>query len=628
MMELFEVMVQSWCFDHRTVEAGAREGDFVLFVGPVFTREVVTVPRRTRLYVSRAAYVAALAVLLGTAWQVLTGTQLVRNLGDLARFSALVFQILATLQLVVTAFFAATSAAIAVSQEKDRHTLVLLLTTSLSNAELVLGRLLASLLGVLTLVAAAFPLFVFLTLLGGVSLGQLLRSLGVTVASIIMCGSLGSTIALWREKTFQTLAMTSLALFFWTAGWELLAWDVLALEPTGVAWDSWAVAFSPWHAMLEAVRPLPEPGPALGWFGDSVPVFFVSAAAFAILLNGLAIFRVRAWNTSSEARSSRRSTLADYARDEVPSLARTTQSIPPQRPLAADQPTRHVWDNPILWREIRTWAYGRRIVIIRLVYALLFALAAFALRSLDEAHAVLSRLDVALPLVPLLVLSLMLVNAQAVTSLTSERDARAIDLLLVTDLTPKEFVFGKLAGIIYNTKEMILLPAMLCGYLWYLRAVNLEDLAYLLGGWLVMNAFAAMLGVHAGMTYSHSRVAISVSLGTLFFLFIGVATSMRIMVAFSGSFTAQFQSFWASIVGGGIGLYVALGMRNPSPAIALAAFLCPLATFYALTSFLLDHTLAVFLVVSLTYGFTTAAMLIPAIFEFDVATGRTGNDES
>jgi hypothetical protein len=31
----------------------------------------------------------------------------------------------------------------------------------------------------------------------------------------------------------------------------------------------------------------------------------------------------------------------------------------------------------------------------------------------------------------------------------------------------------------------------------------------------------------------------------------------------------------------------------------------------------------VFLIVAFTYGLTTAAMLVPAISEFDVATGRT-----
>ncbi len=44
-------------------------------------------------------------------------------------------------------------------------------------------------------------------------------------------------------------------------------------------------------------------------------------------------------------------------------------------------------------------------------------------------------------------------------------------------------------------------------------------------------------------------------------------------------------------------------------------------------AFLLGGTLAVFLVTTAAYGFTTAAMLVPAIYEFDVATGRTTIEE-
>jgi hypothetical protein len=214
-----------------------------------------------------------------------------------------------------------------------------------------------------------------------------------------------------------------------------------------------------------------------------------------------------------------------------------------------------------------------------------------------------------------------------VTSLTAERDARALDLLLVTDLTPREFIFGKLAGALYNTKEMLLLPMTLCSYLWWAEQISLENLVYLLSGWLVMVGFVTMLGVHCGMNYANSRAAIAVSVGTVFFLFIGIATCMRIMVAFSGSFQLQLQPFLAFMVGGGIGLLVALGWRNASSAIWIAAFACPFLTFYALTSFLLNYTLAVLLVVAAAYGFATAAMLVPALYEFDVATGRTGADE-
>ena len=79
--------------------------------------------------------------------------------GDLARFGVTSFQILAPLQLAVALFFAALSSAGNVAAEKDRRTLDLLLLTRISNSELVVGKLLASLLSVLTLIVAALPLF-------------------------------------------------------------------------------------------------------------------------------------------------------------------------------------------------------------------------------------------------------------------------------------------------------------------------------------------------------------------------------------------------------------------------------------------------------------------------------------
>lgn len=583
-----------------------------MLVGPVFTREVVTAPRRARLYIARAAYVSALLLLLTTAWQVLAGTQEVRNLGDLARFGGTVFAILAPLQLAVTMFFAALAAASAVAAEKDRQTLTLLLLTHLSNVELVLGKLLAAMLNVFTLILAALPLFMLLSLLGGVSFAQIGRVFAVTLASALAAGSLGSMLALWREKTFQTLAMTALAIVLWLFACEAAAQLALAQGwHNGVAI---AAGFSPWRAMLEALRPYPETVPALGAIANPVRLFLLVAAIGTLLLNGIAVWRLRKWNPSQEAGGTPQN-MADDDRAEVPATSRAVAK------------SREVWDNPILWREVCTWAYGRKMLIMRLAYLLLFVLALAGLDSMVSRPGTLARADAAMVVIPFFVLSLVLINAQAVTALTSERDARALDLLLVTDVTPQEFIYGKLGGIFYNTKEMIGLPLALCGYLWFRDAILLENLIYLSLGWLVLSFFAAMLGVHVGMTYASSRGGIAVSLGTVFFLFVGVAVCMRIMVAFSSSFQVQLQPFLAFMVGGGIGLYVALGIRNPSPAILAASFGCPFAIFYAITSFLLGYTLAVFLVLSFMFGFTTAAMLVPALFEFDVATGRTTGGE-
>lgn len=605
-----------------------------MFIGPVFTRELAITPRRGRVYVARAAYVLALLGLICVAWLMLIGTQVVRDLGDLARFGTLMFRILVPLQLVVGLFFAALLSASAVSQEKDRQTLLLLLLTNLSNSELVLGKLLSSLLNVLILLASAIPLFMVIVLLGGVSFEQVGLATLVTFAGVMVAGGLGSTIALWREKTFQALAMTVMILVFWIALWEGVSAGLIGRAWLGISCGNWAIMFSPWRAAIETTFPMGEAVNFLGVSGLPVWFFLIFSVLEFILINGVAIALVRVWNPSREAHPISLAESSETGLETDWSLTRKkakAAELERQRAEGKSQriesKTRTVWDNPIIWREIRTWAYGRKILVIRLIYLVLAALAVAAVWWMLRDDVTFGRMQGALALVPLFLLSLFLINAQAVTSLTSERDSRAIDLLLVTDLTPKEIVFGKLGGVFYNTKEMLLAPILLCIFLWWEGAVGLENLVYLVGGFLALGIFVAMLGVHTGMNYFNTRTAVATSLGTLFFLFVGVGVCMRMMIAFSDSFSAQMQPFLAFTIGGGIGLYIAIGARNPSRAIGFASFLCPFATFYAITSFLLDYTLGVFLVTALAYGFMTAAMMVPAICEFDVATGRTTSDE-
>ncbi len=105
-----------------------------------------------------------------------------------------------------------------------------------------------------------------------------------------------------------------------------------------------------------------------------------------------------------------------------------------------------------------TRAYGTRPLIIKGCYILLFLMGMGLFFQLGQGRE--NPLGSGLVMIPvgLTILSLILVNAQGVTALTSERDTGALDLLLVTELSPKEFIYGKLYGVLYNSKEMILLP--------------------------------------------------------------------------------------------------------------------------------------------------------------------------
>ncbi len=594
-----------------------------MLIGPVFSREVATAPRRLRFYIAPAVYVGGLLILTCTAWLLLTGSQEVRNVGDMARFGGALFQFLAPLQLALAIFFSALISASAVAQEKDRRTLVLLLLTNLSNSELVLGKLLASLLNVLVLWAAAIPFFMLTALFGGVSFEQIGRVFVVTLLSILAAGSLGSTIALWREKTFQTLALVMLVLGV------LAVWQI-AVAAGLFTWlghegnlARWAAGVSPWSALLAAEKP------SIAWRGDRFAsayyLYLAIAGVFTLLVNLVAIARVRVWNPSREARQRteeeewqesgvRHGESSIRGQETAGATARSVHAAPGER--------RRVWDNPVLWREMCTWAYGRKIIAVRIVYVTLVAAAMLGLhQSLATEHPETGNLALGVAL--LFVLSLVMVNALAVTSITTERDLGSLDLLLVTDIEPAEFIFGKLWGVFYVAKEMVVLPLVVCVYLWWQRAVTLEHLLYLAGGLCVMNVFVATLGLHVGLVYTNSRTAVAVSLGTVFFLFVGIAACMRIIVSFSGAFQLQLAPFLALLFGGSTGLFIALGAKNPSQAIALASLLLPALTFVAITSFLQGQTLGVFLVVAITYGLTTTAMLVPAVAEFDVATGRT-----
>ena len=121
------------------------------------------------------------------------------------------------------------------------------------------------------MLAAGLPLFMLCwPCWAGSPSGRSAAWLAVTVASILVCGSLGSTLALWREKTFQALAMTVLVLVLWLALGEVLAAGLLGSGLAGLDRRRWAAAISPWQAILAASQPYHRIAARPGWLGSPV----------------------------------------------------------------------------------------------------------------------------------------------------------------------------------------------------------------------------------------------------------------------------------------------------------------------------------------------------------------------
>ena len=585
-----------------------------MLAGPLLTREAMTAPRHIKLFLIRAGYLAAFVVLMYTAGQATFERRPVQTLGDSAAFGRFLFDLFAMVQLTLAAAAALLFCSSSVSQEKDRRTLVLLLMTDLKNFELVAGKLAASLLLVVMLIGVSLPVFALLSILGGISASQIFWVEAICLSTAALVGSWSILVAYWRDKTFQTLATCVIGGLLFVGLVEVIS--AIGGPSLAVLADT----LNPYRAMANVLDPLASqvgvvsPQPSALW-----PV--VMTSGLAAILGLVTMVMVRVWNPSR------------FAFDQLP------EPTPEERAAAAAQELspatntkrehREIWNLPVLWREICTRAYGRKMIFVKLAYFVLAGFIVFNLsQSYDSQKIILGMMSpVGFAFASLSLVSLILVNAQAVTSLTSERDAQTLELLLVTNVTAKEFVFGKLGGVLFNAKEVIIVPLFLLFSLALRGEFTMESTFYVIISYLVLVAFSAMVGLHAGLSYGQSRAAIANSLGTVFFLFVGIFVCMMLIVEARSSFELQLTPFLVFILGGGLGLWASLSHKNPSPALMIASGLLPFLTFYAITGYLIGGTLGVALSVVAAYGFTTLAMLVPAIGSFDVALGRSSADK-
>jgi len=646
-----------------------------LFAGPIIAREILTAPRPLRFYVARASYVGLLFILMWTAWQSQVGLAEVSEVGIIAYFGHLLFRLFVLFQLTLMLFFAPLSSATAVAHEKDRRTFILLLMTDLRDVEIILGKLAASLLQILTLLATAMPVFFLCLLLGGISPGQVLDVVGVTAAAGLLGGSLGLLVALGRDRTFQSLALTVLTLVLALAGIEAVGVAFPGLALFGVPF---ADALDPYRAVLTVI----DPSRTAASSARPGVVFMLAASALSVVLLAFGTAMLRVWNPGrNEPREQREGEQGELAVGETlieveeraeplalaagasagasagaqartggPALAEAPRAMvaagagggggagsgsEPGATTGLHVPRRthrritrgpgayrRPWTNPILWRELKTRAYGTKPLVIKGAYVLAFALGVAFVHSAPDPATMASREGWVLILLG--ILSLILINAQGVTALTSERDTGALDLLLVTELSPKQFIFGKLYGVLYNTKEMVVLPVLLTVWFAAIGLMSVENAAYAIIDGLLLAHFSAMLGLHAAITYTNSRTAVANSLGTIFFLMIGIGICAWLILLSDRQIARQLLSFLIFIGAGSVALFGSLGSRNPSRAIALVALLTPFWSFYCVISLLNRDILAAFLVSVGIYGFALMAMLVPAVSDFDIALGRTG----
>ncbi|QEH34251.1 ABC-2 family transporter protein [Aquisphaera giovannonii] len=421
----------------------------LLAPGPVFLYESIAASRRWQAYALRALLVAGLLQSLWLAW-FSAGADDTIHVGDLTRVLAEVgvafYKGAAGILVALALLVAPAASAGSICVDRARGWLTHAFVTDLSDAEIVLGKLASRYLSAAGLVLTGLPVFLLVSLLGGIVPEALFVLAAVTLLVLLLGCSLSMAVSSRATKSHEVLL---------------------------VVFGSWAVwIFGPtiWRPIAELIGyPLPPE-----WLDRLNPFFLVYAAyspAWAPIGADLAIFAAACLGISAAAvLFTVRSLRGDAGRS--PSLSRRIDAAldRARARLGSWWPAPSLDDNPVLWRE---WRINRPAWYARAIFALFALLLAVSMgvglyemawlgngwfegtsNPFIEWVSVLAAL-----------LGLLLLGASAPTSLAEERLRGSLDLLMGTPLSTREIVMGKWRAAFARSFPFLLFTAAAGGFI-------------------------------------------------------------------------------------------------------------------------------------------------------------------
>jgi len=520
--------------------AGLGRGLRRLAVGPIFQREVRSLGRRRAPYLLRGAYALALlgisTLVFLLVWRPgeMAGSWAAARQSALAEVAPALVTTIAVVQMAALALFAPALTAGAIVGEKRARTLGALLTTPLTAAEIVTGKLAAGTVQLVVLALVPLPLLLALRVFGGVEAEAIAASLALSLSLGLLGAAVALLLSIWHTRTasvvFYALCTTGVLAalpLFWAmlSRWELISGPMIArlvtLTPTAQAAVLSPELFG--HASVADVRHR--------WLAATG--YNLAAAALVVLA---AVWRLRAAlrkEMGGRGGGPARARAGGGADAGGPAAAAAT-------PAAAG---RTVGNRPVLWRELRQSAVSSP--------ARLLAAGALGVGVLVVVYAMAGLGHPGLTVTAMLIVLLGVCAMAALSApagVSAERDAGSLEVLLTTPVGPAQFVLSKMAGAVRR--------------MWLLPAVGGFHLALsMAGGWLhpiaLAHALALMLGavtmlagtgVLAGLALRRGATAsvLNLSLALTLWLILPIAASMLTALTLSRSDEDVMGLLWAA----------------------------------------------------------------------------------
>jgi ABC-type transport system involved in multi-copper enzyme maturation permease subunit len=427
-------------------------------MNPIAVRLVQNGSRRSRHNYIRTTYLGVLIVVL--LWTLLLGAS-----GEgldyrhLARAGARAFTWIAYLQVVLICVLAPVFMGGAIAQEASPRTWEVLLTTPLTAGEIVLGSLLGRLFFVLALLFASLPLFALTQYFGGVPGRSVFASYLVAGSAALLVGALAIALSVSRlvgKRAFFAFYVSVVGYLAATVAIDraLVAAGKGALNGSGVTYMTALNPFLALHALLNpSAYPRAPEGTYTGleaWMLESPATTWCLGAIFmSLLFIGVSTLTVRqgGWQTLAE--------------DESGTPLHRRLFGGGGRPGESHRAPRHVWANPIAWREAASRNSSRAKIVARWTFlgaGALFGMAIIYLFHDGTFSPTTFRYALSATIWgELIIIALVGINTSA-TAISREREDGTLDLLLTTPITASAYLAGKLRGLVTYLLPLLAVP--------------------------------------------------------------------------------------------------------------------------------------------------------------------------
>jgi len=426
----------------RTTESIRSLFSFSWLTGPIFEKELRVSSRRRRNYVLRFAYVALLTVFILVAWKTSArpagSGSAVYQLSRMPETGKGIITLVIWFQFIAGQLIAVVMMSTAISEEIQRRTLGVLMTTPIGGFQIVLGKLLSKLLQLILLLAISLPLLAIVRVFGGVPWNYVTSSLCVILTAAIFAGSVSLAFSTYTRHSHQVVVRTALVCFLLYAGPSIVVallqirYQIRIASPAALSLANpfLIVGYATMNMLHGSSSVLAVPWAAHCGIMTALSVLLLTLSAVGVRKVGL-----RQATGQPGIFSTRKERLAARAnrRAERGIAARAGWIIPVKGP-------------PIVWKEMRSLfaRSGRPMPLLSAVLAVCIVVVAYGYcgyrgwLALKEVQTTF--------IAAYLFMGLLRTATSAATSITSEREARTWPALLSTAMTDKEIVFGKIIG--------------------------------------------------------------------------------------------------------------------------------------------------------------------------------------